>query len=113
MPSSPIVYPDWKAPREDGQILIWPDPPELLKQTVENHQRLSKANDAGVQNVPLAELRCAARSWIGHNDDQVLIGDGHQSELHHAGVWVKRILTNAAASRLSGSAAHFAVDTDA
>jgi hypothetical protein len=111
--STPTTYPDWKAPREDGQTLIWPEPAQLLTDTTENHTRLS-ASDVRIQNAPLNELRRAARTWIGHADDaQPLIADGHQTELHHPGVWVKRVLSHFAASRLSASAAHFAIDTDA
>src|SRR4051812_19052058 len=54
-----------------------------------------------------------ARQWFGNNDDQPFIGDGHQTELHHAGVWIKRVLTHQVASRLNASSAHFAIDTDA
>jgi hypothetical protein len=114
MTSAPLAYPDWKAPREDGQILIWPDPPQLTANTLDNQKRLSTASDVLVQGLPLAELRRRARAWIHHESDaQPLVADGHQAELHHAGVWVKRVLTNQLAARLGGQAAHFAVDTDA
>ena len=110
--SSLTTYPDWKAPREDGSILISPEPARLLRDTLDNQKRLS-SSDVRVQNVTLRELRTMARQWFGHNDVQPLIGDGHQTELHHPGVWVKRVLTHQAASRLSASSAHFAIDTDA
>ena len=113
MPSSPTTYPDWKAPREDGQILIWPEPAKLLVDTAENNRRLGQS-DAAIQNAPLLEIRRAARTWLGHTvDAQPIIADGHQTELHHPGVWVKRALSHFAASRLSAAAAHFAIDTDA
>ena len=112
MTSPASTYPDWKAPREDGEILIWPPPGELLADTTANHRRLSECGTL-VQNVPLSELRRRARTWLGHTDDAApIVADGHQTELHHPGVWVKRVLAHHAASRLSGSAAHFAVDTD-
>ena len=110
---APHAYADWKAPREDGQILIWPAPATLLAQTLANHKRLSQADHVLVQNVPLAELRRRQRQWIHHDDARPLIADGHQTELHHPGVWVKRVVAHQAASRLGGAAAHFAVDTDA
>jgi hypothetical protein len=113
MTASPHAYPDWKAPREDGEILIWPEPARLLEETHENHRALSSAADVRVQNVPLPELRRRQRQWIHHDDAQPLIADGHQTELHHAGVWVKRVLSHFAAQRVGASAAHFAVDTDA
>ena len=115
MTSSPTIdYPDLKAPREDGQVLIWPEPQKLLADTAENHRSLSSAIHVLVQNVPLPEIRKRQREWIHHDDDaQPLIVDGHQTELHHAGVWVKRVLSHFAAARIGASAAHFAVDTDA
>src|SRR5262245_35731112 len=112
MTSSPTTYPDWKAPREDGAVLIWPEPRQLILDTLENQKRLS-TSEVRVQNVPLFELRRIARQWLGHDDTRPLIGDGHQAELHHPGVWVKRVLSHQAASRLSASSAHFAIDTDA
>src|SRR5215212_8983471 len=108
MTSSPTTYPHWKAPSEDGQTLISPEPAQLLADTSENHRRLGESA-ALVQNAPLAELRKQTRCWLGHRDDaQPLIADGHQSELHHPGVWVKRVLSHFAAARLSAAAAHFA-----
>ena len=113
MTSPPLAYPDFKAPREDCEILVWPEPAQLLADTRENHQNLSSASNVLVQNVPLPELRRRQREWIHHDDDTPLIADGHQTELHHPGVWVKRVLTHHAASRIGGAAAHFGVDTDA
>jgi hypothetical protein len=52
------------------------------------------------------------RKWLGHDDDQLLIATGHQTELHHPGVWVKNALIDSAAAKLEGRAFHFAVDTD-
>jgi len=112
MISSPARYADWKAPDEDGQLLIWPDAGTLLRETRENHQRLS-TSDVRIQNVPLGELRRRQRHWIGHTaDDQPLVGTGHQAELYHPGVWVKDALINAIARKVGGQAYHFAVDTD-
>ena len=94
-------------------MLIWPDPPELLAQTRDNHQVLSRADSVLIQGVSLAELRRFQRQWIGHEPDQLLVATGHQTELYHPGVWVKNLLINAAASALDGVAYHFAVDSDA
>jgi hypothetical protein len=107
------TYPDWKAPAEDGAIVTWPAPRELLDHTIENQKRLSACDDVRVQNVPLAEVRRRTRAWLGHDDATPLIADGHQTELYHPGVWVKTVLANAAALKLGGSALHLAVDTDA
>jgi hypothetical protein len=109
---SSISYPEWKAPTEDGQSLIWPEPQQILSD-VESNQKTLGSNELRIQNVPLAELRREMRSAIGHEDAHPLIVDGHQTELYHAGVWVKSVLGDIAASRLGGNALHIAVDTDA
>ncbi len=105
-------YADWKAPDEDGQLLVWPDADQVLADTRANQARLARA-EARVQGVPLGELRRRVRGWIGHKDDaRPLVGTGHQAELYHPGVWVKDALINAAARGLGGDAYHFGVDTD-
>jgi len=110
--STALSYPDWKAPADDGQILLWPHPSELIRQTHENHQRLS-TSQARVQNKPLAELRRSMRAWIGHaSEDQPLVATGHQTELYHTGVWVKNVLIDTVAAKVNGEGYHVSVDTD-
>jgi hypothetical protein len=112
MSNTPSRYADWKAPDQDGQMLLWPDVSALLRQTTENRRALSNSKIL-IQNIPLGELRRRQRASIGHaNDDQPLIATGHQTELYHSGVWVKDALTNAVARKVGGVAWHFAVDTD-
>lgn len=103
---------EWKAPSEDGDLIIWPSPPELLEQTRQNQAMLSSC-EARIQGVALRELRAAARKWIGHEDSRPLVATGHQVELYHPGVWAKDALINEVAAKLDGAAYHFAVDTDA
>lgn len=111
MPES-SAYADWKAPSEDAQTLIWPEPPRLLADTQAN-SRLLQSADARIQNVALAEARQKMRQWIGHLDpNQPLIATGHQTELYHAGVWAKNVLMNSVARISGGDAYHIAVDTD-
>jgi hypothetical protein len=106
-------YADWKAPTEDGQVLLWPPPDELLRDTEQNHRRLGCADSVLVQGMPLPELRRRMREWVGHREqDRPLLAMGHQTELYHAGVWAKNALLDAAATRLGGRAYQFAVDTD-
>jgi len=113
MNASPATYADWKAPAEDGQTLIWPEPADLLSQTRGNHAALSKAHDVTIQNAPLPQLRAKQRAWIGHTDDEALLfATGHQTELIHPGVWIKDALIHTAAQATGGAAYHFAVDTD-
>jgi hypothetical protein len=107
-------YADWKAPADDRQLLIWPPPHELLHDARTNHARLARSHHVLIQKIPLPELRRKMRAWLGHeSDEQPLLATGHQTELEHAGVWVKNVLINVAAAKLEGRAVHFAVDTDA
>ena len=88
-------YADWKAPADDGGVLLWPDPGQLLRDTEENQRRLAAADAVLIQGVPLPELRRCLRAWVGHDDeDQPLLAMGHQTELYHAGVWAKNALIN-------------------
>lgn len=106
-------YDRWKAPAQDGERLIWPQPADLVSQTGQNAKSLSAADSVLIQNVPLTELRQRLRESIGHGDiDRPLIATGHQAELHHSGVWVKNVLIDALARKLNGKAIHFSVDTD-
>jgi hypothetical protein len=112
MQESAVRYARWKAPAEDGQVLLWPDPADLLRDTQTNHTSLADADAARIQNLPLAHVRSAMRKWLGHVEDQFLIATGHQAELHHPGVWAKNALIDAVAAKSGGRAFHFAVDTD-
>jgi hypothetical protein len=106
-------YEDWKAPTDDGGLLIWPGPAALLRDAADNARRLAAADAVRVQHVPLPELRRRMRHWLGHGDDAApLIATGHQAELYHPGVWVKDVLIHEVAGALGGQAYHFAVDTD-
>jgi hypothetical protein len=109
----PAAYPAWKAPSEDGASLVWPAPARVQQDTYDNQHRLSRAGHVRVQNAPLPTLRKLARQAIGHDDATPLIATGHQTELHHPGVWAKNPLMNALAARIDGQAYHLAVDTDA
>src|SRR5687767_4115528 len=99
-------YADWKAPSDDGGVLVWPDADQLLRDTLDNARRLNSAHSVLVQNVPLPDLRRKLRQWIGHaDDDQPLLATGHQTELYHPGVWAKNVLIDATARRLGGGGA--------
>lgn len=107
------AYADWKAPADEGRILLWPTWTQLVRQTQGNHSAMGAAT-ACLQHVPLRRLRAAAREELGHGPaDRPLIATGHQTELYHPGVWVKQVLVHVLAEHLQGSAFHFAIDTDA
>lgn len=112
--SSAPRYDRWKAPAEDGRFLLWPAAPELLAQTLQNQAALRSADAVRIHGVPLPEVRQRLREWLGHPDaSQPLIATGHQTELHHPGVWAKNALIDAVAHKVGGRAVHIAVDTDA
>lgn len=113
MSQVPSRYADWKAPAEDGQTLVWPEPPALLADARANAGRLRSADHSLLQGIPLPEVRARARAFIGHPGDQLLIATGHQTELYHPGVWVKNALIDAVATKVGGQAYQFAVDSDA
>jgi len=82
-------YASWKAPAEDWQVLLWPQPRELLQGVRENQESLSKADSSFLQGIPLSRVRPRFREEIGYLDDSApIIATGHQTELHHSGVWV-------------------------
>lgn len=107
-------YPKLKAPKGDGQTLLWPAGPALLDQTRENHRGLGEAQQVRLCGLPLPRVRTWQRRWLGHpNAEQPLVATGHQTELYHPGVWVKNLAIESAARRVDGVAMHFSVDTDA
>jgi hypothetical protein len=112
MEASAERYARWKAPAQDGQALVWPEPADLLNDAQATNRRLAAADSALIQQISLPEVRRRMRQWLGHDDNKILFATGHQTELHHPGVWAKNALIDAAASRLGGRAFHFAVDTD-
>jgi hypothetical protein len=111
MTESPSRYADWKAPSQDGELLVWPAPAQLRRQTLENQRHLASCA-VTLQQLPLHELRRRVRAFIGHDLDRPLVATGHQTELFHPGVWVKDVLIDTLASALDGTALHLAVDTD-
>jgi len=102
----------WKAPSEDGEILIWPDVGGIQRQTLENQKLLSQAHGVRIGGIPLPEIRRWVRKWIDAPADAPLIGAGHQMELYHPGVWAKNILIDQLAKKMGGAAYQFSIDTD-
>src|SRR6267142_1973706 len=100
-------YARWKAPAEDGQALIWPEPDRILSDTRDNQRLFAGAGACLLQKIPLPEVRECFRRSIGDVDDgQTIFATGHQTELHHPGVWAKDVLIDAAAKRFEGRAFH-------
>jgi hypothetical protein len=105
------AYPDWKAPGEDSELLIWPEPGQLLHNTIESHRRLSESRQR-IAGIELAELRRRQRESLHLENCRPVMGTGHQAELYHSGVWAKLALLHAAAPKIDANCLHLAVDTD-
>ncbi|HEV8292490.1 MAG TPA: hypothetical protein VGP94_11225 [Tepidisphaeraceae bacterium] len=103
----------WRAPSEDGEVLIWPSVGEIQNHTFANQKLLGEAHQVRLNGVPLPEIRRWVRKWIDAPPQQPLIGAGHQVELFHPGVWAKHILIDQLARKLGGAAYQFSIDTDA
>jgi hypothetical protein len=101
------AYPEWKAPAEDSQFLIWPEPLRILADTQENHERLTKWDS------PMAELRRRQREMLKLSQDRPAIATGHQTELFHTGVWAKLAMIEAASRKIDADMLFAAVDGDA
>lgn len=106
-------YPDWKAPGEDSALVIWPEPGQILRDTIENHGRMGAADSCIVQGVGLSELRRRQRAELKLSDDRPVMATGHQMELFHPGVWGKLAMIDAAARRVDSDCLFAAVDSDA
>jgi hypothetical protein len=112
MTAAPRTYPDWKAPRNDAELLVWPDAESIRATARLNHSRVQNSN-AKFANVPLGDLRRQLRAELNLPSDAPIIASGHQVELHHPGVWVKNVVASIVAKQVGGVALHVAVDTDA
>ena len=104
-------YPDWKAPGQDSELLIWPDPGQLLQNTLESHRALTESHQR-IGGIELAELRRRQREQLKLDERRPVIGTGHQAELYHSGVWAKLALLHAAGPKIDANCLHLAVDTD-
>lgn len=112
-PTTSPRYADWKAPAEDGRVLLWPESDEIARDAERNLDRLNSGRITLSRGISLGEVRREMRRWVGHeNNEQPLVAMGHQTELYHAGVWAKNALIDAAAAKVGGRAVQFAVDTD-
>jgi hypothetical protein len=103
---------DWKAPANDGEILVQPSLDQLAIDARENHRRLTEL-DIKIAGQPFSVWRRQMRQILGQaNPDQLLICSGHQTELYHPGVWIKLALMDRLAKNTAGRALQISVDSD-
>jgi len=103
------------TPAVDGGVLLLP-PADRLPEMLQTARDRLKAMDFTVAGVPAAQLRRQAReelaAEIGADLPAPWIATGHQSEMHHAGVWFKDAAAAAWAEAVEGSAVHVVADLD-
>ena len=107
------AYGRWIAPKSDGDLLIWPEASTLADLAQKNRASLDAASHVKLLGRPLPELRREAQAFLGVSTGGPVVMTGHQSELHHPGVWVKNAVIHSVAEAAGGEAWHVAVDTDA
>jgi hypothetical protein len=106
------TYGEWAAPKQDGALLIWPDGGDLTGVVDSNRAALTSSDRIRWSGVPLPEIRRSAATYLGLDPGRPVVATGHQSELHHPGVWVKNAVVDAVASAAGAQAVHLALDTD-
>lgn len=115
----------WRAPREQGAVLVNPAWDELADVIAENNKLLA-SNVLSLEGKSLPELRELARAeaetisnrnalqhgWPIPILKRPLVITGHQPELYHPGVWAKNIAIAQLARKLKGSSLNLNVDSD-
>ncbi len=93
------------APRDNGEILIWPNQQRLFDLARDN-RRLRESYDFDLGGKP-------AREWLASLKGTGLIYmTGHQPDFFHPGVWAKSIAAATLARQSSGRAMFLLVDSD-
>lgn len=115
----------WRAPREQGAVLVVPTWQELPALVAHNREQLDQLQ-LTIGQVPYQEARRLAwdsiqqatqhwSTWANHPASPLrrpLLMTGHQPELYHPGVWAKNIAIHQLAKKLGGSGANLNVDSD-
>jgi hypothetical protein len=114
----------WKAPEEDGGVLV--DPPlERAEELLEINRRRLQAAKIDFGKRSFQELRQDVRArtldWAVHSLPEgaltpdissPIIASGHQPELYHPGVWIKDFAVDRIAEDQGAVSLHVPVDTD-
>jgi len=123
-----MTQPRWRAPREDGALLVAPAWEELLG-LVERNQRLIEQSPLRMAGHSLLDFRGQVAGELNDQAAQYAaemglqtpvapltsrptIATGHQPELYHPGVLVKNFATAALARRVGGVGFNLSVDSD-
>ena len=93
----------WRAPDQDGGVLVDPPFAEVPRLLEENRQRL--AADCLILGRPL-------REWRREATPESTIACGHQPELFHPGVWIKNFALNGIARHHGLRPVNLIINTD-
>lgn len=120
-------YPEYRAPRGNGEILCIPNHAELPRLVERNRHQAEWAKIDGfgrsLAEVALSarrEMLSAAVAYTNQYTDPVespdahrpLIVTGHQPELFHPGVWLKNFEAARLAETCGGTAVNLIIDSD-
>jgi hypothetical protein len=99
----------WKAPEEDGGVLV--DPPlERAEELLEVNRRRLDGAKVTLSGYSLEQIRKNSRFMANcHNP---VVASGHQPELFHPGVWIKKFVQVELAKRHGLCSLFVTVDTD-
>ncbi len=97
-----------RAPAEDGETLVWPDPRSLVPIAAANRQ-LRHACDLSILGRPAREWTASAAA---RDDGPLVFMTGHQPAFYHPGVWAKNVVASALVEEADGKAEFLLVDSD-
>jgi hypothetical protein len=114
----------YRAPAEDGGLLIDPPLSEIGRQ-LECNSKLTSSS-VRIADLPLAEFRqqaakevlAAARAYLAEGSEPApptatrLLVAGHQPDFFHPGVWIKKFVLHALATRHGLAPLNLVVDND-
>jgi len=100
-----------KAPQQNGQVLVAPDPRACVAALAANAKALRAARTPMLDST-LAEWRRRTRENLVGTDAAAVIVIGHQPSFIHPGVWAKHVVAMRLAAAMDGVAMNLVVDSD-
>ena len=100
-----------KAPQQNGQVLVAPDPRACVAALKTNAKALRAAR-IPILDSTLAVWRRRTREDLIGTDASAVIVIGHQPSFIHPGVWAKHVVAMRLAAAVDGVAMNLVVDSD-
>ncbi len=108
-----------RAPRSDGEILIYPGQNQIADAYEESRRRLASFQE-GARQRARREVRAALESYLTEMNEPIpswpeggWIVAGHQPEIFHPGVWIKNFAIQHWARKWQATPINLVVDNDA